>query len=173
MKTRWTVLIGMIVTAAASRLIPHPYNFAPITAMALFGGANFSNKRLALLVPLTALFLSDLVLGTYRDLWFVYGSFAMIVGIGYWLRQHRSVKTIAAATLTSSLLFFVVTNFGVWAMQGLYPKTVQGLLACYVAAIPFLQNTLLGDFSYVLVLFGGLAVVESRLPAMRESSSIA
>ena len=167
-RIRFFVLAGMILAAAASRLIPHPPNFAPIGAMALFGGACFAQKRWAFVVPLAAMFLSDLVLGLHRLMPVVYGSFAMIVCLGFWLRRRRTVVPIAGAALASSVLFFVLTNFGVWALGSWYPRTWGGLVACYVAAIPFFHNTLLGDAVYSTVLFGGLALAEKGLPAPRE-----
>lgn len=176
-RLRFPVLAGMILAAAASRLIPHPPNFAPIGAMALFGGACFAHRRAAFVVPLAAMFLSDLAigllsgnlsLGLHRLIPVVYGSFALIVCLGFWLRTRRTVVPIAGATLAGSVLFFVLTNFGVWSMGFLYPKTWEGLVACYVAAIPFFHNTLLGDATYSAVLFGGLALAEKGFPMLRE-----
>ena len=168
LKPRLLVLISMILVAAASRLIPHPPNVTSLTALALFGGAYFSDRRLAFLVPLTALFLSDLVLGFYHHMEVVYLSFALIVVIGLWLQKRRTALSIAGAALASSVLFFVLTNFGVWAFDALYPKTLEGLVACYVAAIPFFQNTLLGDLFYTAVLFGGFALLKRQVPALRD-----
>ena len=167
-KPRLLVVVLMILAAAASRVIPHPPNVASIAAVALFGGAYLSNKRLALIVPLAALFLSDLVLGFYSHMEIVYGSFLVVVCLGFLLQRKRSVLRIAGAALASSVLFFVVTNFGVWAFESLYPKTAAGLLACYVAAIPFFQNTLVGDAIYTAVLFGGFALAEKLFPILRE-----
>ncbi len=167
-KPRFVVLAGMVLAAAASRLMPHPPNLTPITALALFGGATFSDKRAGFLVPLAALFLSDLVMGLYSGLWIVYGSFALIVCIGFWLRTRRRIAPIAGATLASSVLFFVVTNFGVWALDSLYPKTASGLVACYVAGVPFFRNALAGDIGYAAALFGGLALAERWFPGVRE-----
>src|SRR5438045_4330722 len=116
-KPRFAVLAAMILAAAASRLIPHPPNFTPIAAMALFGGAQFSSKRAAFLVPLAGLFLSDLVFGFYAITPVVYGSFALTVCLGMWVRRRRSVQRIAFATVASAVLFFVLTNFGVWAID--------------------------------------------------------
>jgi len=167
-KPRLVMIACMILVAAASRLIPHPPNVASITAVALFGGAYLSDKRLAFLVPMAALFLSDLILGLYSHMWIVYGSFALVVCIGLQLRRRRTPVAIAGAALASSMLFFVITNFGVWAFGSLYPKTMGGFVACYVAAIPFFQNTLMGDGLYTAVLFGGFAFAERRWPALRE-----
>jgi len=168
---RFLALAGMILAAAASRLIPHPPNVASITAVALFAGAYFTDRRLAFLVPLSALFLSDLVLGPYSHMEVVYGSFALVVCVGLWLQRRRKAPAIAGAALASSTLFFLVTNFGVWAFGSLYPNTMAGLLACYVAAIPFFQNTLLGDALYTAVLFCGFALAERVFPRLRESAA--
>lgn len=167
-KTRFILLACLVMAAAASRLIPHPPNFAPITAVALFGGAYFHDRRLAFLVPLCALFLSDLVIGFYSQMYVVYGSFSLIVSIGLLLRKRRQPLAIAGAALAGSILFFIITNFGVWALGSLYPKTSAGLMACYLAAIPFFQNTLLGDAVYTAILFGGFRVAERYWPALRE-----
>ncbi len=176
-RTRFLVLAGIILAVALSRLLPHPLNFTPIGAMALFGGACFADKRMAFFVPLAAMLLSDLAIvllsgniaqGLHGTLPAVYASFALIVCLGFWLRGRRKVVPIAAATLASATLFFVVTNFGVWATSSLYPQTWDGLVACYVAAIPFFQNTLLGDAFYATLLFGGLALAEKGLPVLRE-----
>jgi hypothetical protein len=167
----------MTLAAAVSRLIPHPPNFAPMGAMALFGGACFADRRAAFVVPLAAMFLSDLLIGLLSGnlamglhglIPVVYGSFAMIVCLGFWLRRRRTVVPIGGAALASSVLFFALTNFGVWALGSLYPKTWDGLVACYVAASPFFHNTLLGDAVYTAALFGGLALAEKGLPSLRE-----
>lgn len=171
-KPRLMVLVGMIAAAAFSRLIPHPYNFAPITAMALFGGAHFSDKRKAFLVPLLAMLLSDLILGWHATMPFVYLSFALIVLMGRQLVEHKSVVRIAGATLASSALFFLITNFGVWAVESLYPKTAVGLMTCYAAALPFFQMTLLGDALYTAALFGVFALANKWIPALQETSLV-
>jgi len=173
----WT-MIGIVFVAAAMRVVPHSPNVTPIAAMALFGGAYLADKKLAFAVPLAAMFLSDMVLGFFvYDLgWFhpvmpfVYGSVALTVGLGLWVREHRSPLRIGAAAVTSSVLFFLITNFGVWLVgsHGLYPKTVEGLAACYLAAIPFFRNILVGDAVYTLLLFGGYALLQRYLPALRE-----
>ena len=167
LKPRLLLVVTMIMAAAASRLVPHPPNLTAVTAMALFGGATLADKRLAFLIPLSALFVSDLVLGFHSQMLVVYGCFAAVVCIGLWLQKHRSAPLIAGAALGSSILFFGVTNFGVWAIDGMYPLTWQGLIACYTAAIPFFRNTLEGDLLYTLVLFGGFALMEHRFPALR------
>jgi hypothetical protein len=170
-KTRFLVLGGMILAAAASRLIPHPPNFSPIPAMALLGGACFVQKRWAFVVPLAAMLFSDVLLGFHRTVPVVYGCFALIVCLGFWLRARRTAVPIACAALTGSVLFFIVTNFGFWALGTMYPKTIEGLVAAYLAAIPFFGNTLQGDAAYTVLLFGGLALAEKWVPALRESAA--
>ncbi len=160
-----------VLVAAILRLVPHAPNFAPIGAMALFGGA-YLGKRYALALPIAAMFLSDLFIGfdgiTSRLT--VYGSFLVIGLIGLWLRERKSFQNVVLASLAASVLFFVITNFGVWAFGTIYPRTVEGLLACYVAAIPFFRNTLAGDLFYTGVFFGGYTLVSKfayyRKPAI-------
>ena len=166
------MLAAMILAAAASRLIPHPPNFTPIAAIALFGGAQFSSKRAAFFVPLAGLFLSDLVIGFYSITPVVYGSFALTVCLGFWIR-HRSAQRIAGAAVASAILFFVLTNFGVWAMDRLYPKTAAGLVDCYIAAIPFFGNMALGNLLYSALLFGGCAFAEKFFIRLREPDAVA
>lgn len=161
-KTRFLVIIGMILAAIFSRLIPHPPNFASLSAVALFSGAYFSSKKQAFIIPLLALFFSDLILGFHSTIPFTYLSFFLITFVGIWLKERKSVVFIAEASVASSILFFVLTNFGVWAVSPLYSKNIAGLLTCYVAAIPFFHNTLLGDLFYTAVLFGGFALVEKK-----------
>ena len=167
-KPRFLILAGIILAATATRLIPHPPNFSPIAAIALFGGAKFADKRLAFLVPLGAMLLSDLVLGFHRLMPVVYGSFALTVCLGFWVRRHPRAWSIGVAALAAAVLFFVITNLGVWALGSFYAKTPAGLVACYVAAIPFFQNTLVSDLLYAGLLFGGMHGVEQHFARLRE-----
>lgn len=169
-KSRIFFIVGMIVAAAALRLMPHPPNFTPVTAMAIFGGAVLTDKRSAFLIPLAAMFISDLVLGFYRITPVVYGCFALNVCLGFWVRRHRNAVGIAGAAMTGSVLFFIVTNLGVWGLQSLYPKTLTGLEACFINAIPFFRNTLSGDLIYTLTMFGALSLAELAFPALRTSA---
>jgi hypothetical protein len=164
----WT-LIAMVLGAALLRMAPHPWNFTPIGGMALFSGAMFRNRALAFAVPFATLFLSDLWIGLHSLMWAVYGSFALSVLMGMWLRRRRHLLPIAGATLAGAVLFFVITNWAVWLSGMTYPKTFAGLIACYVAAIPYFGNTLASDAFYVSVLFGGLALLEWRVPQLREA----
>ena len=167
-RTRLLAILFAILAAAFLRLVPHPPNFGPIGALALFSGAMLGRRWLAFAAPLGALVLSDLVLGFYPELNFVYASVVAIVLIGWLVAKRKTALTIAAAAVSSSVLFFTVTNFGVWLLMDYYPKTPTGLVACYVAAIPFFQNTLASDLFYATLLFGGFALAERALPALRE-----
>ena len=167
-RARLIALLLAIFAAAAMRLLPHPPNFSPIAAMALFSGAYLPKRALAFLAPIAALLLSDLFLGFYPEVIFVYFSVAATVLIGWAVSKRKTALTIAGAALASSVLFYLVTNFGVWLVMDYYPKTIAGLAACYVAAIPFFQNTLVGDLFFAALLFGGFAMAEHLVPALRQ-----
>lgn len=143
----------IIFFAVILRLIPHLPNFAPIAAMALFGGV-YLNRKYALIMPFLAMFISDIFLGFHSTMIFVYGSFLITGFIGLYLRPHKTLPNVITATLISSLLFFLITNLGVWLVSGLYPKSFAGLIQSYFFAIPFFRNTLLGDLFYVGLFFG-------------------
>jgi len=164
---RLAALLGAIAAAAALRLVPHPPNFSPIDAMALFSGAYLGRRLLALAAPLVALLISDLVLGFYPGMLFQYAAVVLIALLGSVALARTGLPRVIGAALASSLLFFVVSNFGVWLTGGMYPQTLQGLGACYVAAIPFLQNTVAGDLFYAALLFGGFALAEHLVPRLR------
>ena len=163
MKPRMALLLSMIFAAAALRLLPHPSNFEPVGALALFAGAHLEKKR-AFLIPLAAMLLSDAVIGFHSQLPLVYGAFALIACMGLSLSGRLTASAVTASAFAASVLFFVVTNFGVWAFDSLYPHTVSGLIACYVAALPFFANTLAGTLFYTALLFGGFALAERKLP---------
>lgn len=158
--------IALVFLAALMRLLPHPDNFTPISAMALFGAAYFSRQTLTLAIPFIALFLSDLVLNNviYRQFypeftlitsWWIYAAFGIVMLAGWLiLRQKTSPGRIVAASLGASLIFFLVTNFSVWLAGTMYPKTMAGLMTCYAAGLPFLKNTVLGDLFFSAVMFG-------------------
>ena len=167
MNPRLATLISVIAVLAALRLFPHPPNVAPIAAMALFAGAHFDDRRTAFLVPLVAMLVSDLVLGFHSSMFLVYLAFMFTVALGFWVKHHRSVLTVASAALASSVMFFLLTNFGAWLSLEVYPKTLEGLGTAYAAGIPFFQNTLAGDLGYTLILFGGFWLIERSIPAIR------
>ena len=164
--SRLLALLAAIFVAAALRLVPHPPNFPPIGAMALFSGAYLGRRSLALVVPFAAMLLSDAILGFYSGMWVTYLAVALIFLVGRVALPRVSVSRVAGTAVASSVLFFLVTNFGVWALSGMYPHTTAGLAACFVAAVPFFQNTLAGDLFYATLLFGGFRVAELLLPRL-------
>jgi hypothetical protein len=164
---RTLVIFAMVAATAALRIAPHPWNFTPVGAIALFSGATIPNRRLAFLMPLLVLFVSDCFIGFHRLMPVVYFSFLISVGIGRFVARHRSTPRVALATTLGALQFFIITNFAVWEMGGTYPRTLTGLATCYFAGIPFFWNTLAGDIVYATVLFGGLAFAERFLPAIK------
>lgn len=153
------------------RLIPHWPNFTPIAAMALFGGAYFGKKHLAFLVPLLAMFVSDLFLGLHQWMIAVYISFALVVGIGILLQSRIKVGTVLIASLSSSLLFFILTNFAMWVGSPFYPQNIGGLIECYIAALPFLNNGIMGDLFYSTLFFGGFYLAQLRFPVFAKIKS--
>lgn len=184
MKSRTLVLVGIVVAAAVARLLPHPPNFTPIDALALFAAAHFRSRILALATPLLAMLLGDLGLallhrlglttgwmaagqGFHSGMGIVYLAVALVGCLGLLLRRWRSLPALAACTLGGAILFFLVTNFVWWPGYMLYPQTLAGLRASYLAALPFFHWTLLGDLFYVTVFFGGFVLVQLRYPAMR------
>ncbi len=184
MPSRIAVLVAMILLAALSRLVPHPPNFTPVAAVALFAAAYFPSKWAAFLVPLLALFVSDLALeattrwgiydgwlarshGFHASMGFVYAAMALIGCLGLLLRRKKTLLTVSGAVLAGSILFFVVTNFAVWALTSMYPRTGAGLLTCYLAGLPFFHWTLLGDACCATVLFGGFALAEKYVPLLQ------
>ena len=177
-KIRFSVLTGMILFAALSRLIPHPPNFTPIAAMALLGGAYFLNKKWAFAVPLLAMALSDMGLVFIMNYEFftpmrivIYTCFILITLIGFLLRSRVKLFNVVIASLSASILFFIITNFAVWAVgkDNLYPMNISGLIECYITAIPFFRNMLIGDLFYVGVLFGSFEWAKYRFPLLKMS----
>ena len=168
---RLAAILIAILAATALRLLPHPPNFTPIGAMALFGGAYLGRRPLAFLAPLGALFVSDALIGFYPGMAFTYLAVALIVLVGWALRARVSLVRVGTAAIASSVLFFIVSNFGTWLSSGMYPRDLSGLAACYVAAIPFFQNTLAGDLAFSALLFGGFALLQRGVPALRDQGA--
>lgn len=158
-RSKSLIVLSLILIAVASRYFPHPANFSPILAISLFAGAHFASKKLSLFLPIAALLISDLILGFHDQMLPVYAMSLLIVVAGWQLRTSPSVGKIALMSLGSSVAFFIVTNFYVWLM-GYYTYDLNGLVQCYIMAVPFFQNTLLGDAFYTTVLFGGFALIE-------------
>ena len=159
----------IVVFAALLRILPHPANVAPIAAMALFGGM-YLDKRFAFVIPLLALFLSDLVLGFHDTMPFVYVGFVLSGLIGLWMRRNKSGPRVVGGILLSSLLFFMLTNFGVWLVSGMYEKNTDGLIEAFVMGLPFFRNTIVGDLLYTtafIILYELLMVISRRTALVR------
>jgi hypothetical protein len=143
--------ISLIVAGILLRFAPHAPNFTPVAAIAIFGGA-YLNKKYAILVPLALMAASDLFLGVHNVMFFTWGGFILSALLGFWVRKHKSGLRILSASLVSSLLFYIVSNFGVWLM-GWYPPTLDGLIRCYVLGLPFLRNFTAATLLYTAVFF--------------------
>jgi hypothetical protein len=182
-RPRFWFLFALVLAAAVSRVIPHPPNVTPLAALALFGGATLPRRLLALVVPLAALLLSDVVLqltylagwqpswGFYQGQWVVYACFLITTAIGFAIRRRRRPLTIALASVAGSVVFFLLTNFAFWASGLMYPRTAAGLWLCYEMALPFFRNALIGDLAYSSLLFGALALAEARIPVLRQPAT--
>jgi hypothetical protein len=173
------LLVSIVLGAALCRLLPHPLNVTPVGAMALFGGAYFTQRWQAFLIPLASLWLSDLVLNNivYRAYFpqftlisegsaWIYGSFSLIVLLGWFLLKKVTVSRVIGVSLVSSTLFYLITNYSVWQFSTMYPKSTEGLMMCYTAALPFFLNSILGDLLWCGVLFGGYELAKKRYPSI-------
>jgi hypothetical protein len=167
MNPRNLFILVLILIAAGLRLSGIlPYNFTPIAAIALFGGAMFQNRGLALLAPLSILFLTDLVIGFHDTMWAVYGSFLAIVLIGQAIRKNPTMLSAMGGALVGSVLFFLVTNAAVWYGSPFYAQDLSGLLNSYALGLPFFRGTFAGDLLFTAVLFGSFKLAELRFPKL-------
>ncbi len=163
---RFLFVAALIFVAAAFRLFTNVPNFTPIAAIALFAGAYVSKKSYAFLLPFVALFITDLIIGFHSLMLAVYLGFALTVGIGIMIRKNVKILTVFGAAVSSAILFFIVTNFAVWATTPYYTKDFAGIIHCYTMAIPFLHNALLGDIFYSGVLFSAFYFARLKFPAL-------
>ena len=162
---RFLFISTIILIAALSRLLPHLPNFTPVTAVALFSGAYLS-KRFAFIIPIAAMLIADFFIGFHSTMWAVYLSIFLITLMGMGLASRVKIVTLLGYALASSLLFFVITNFAVWIGNPYYSQDLSGLATSYIAAIPFLSYTLMGDLFYTGILFGSFYLVHSRFPKL-------
>ncbi len=176
---RFGIIGIMVFLAAFSRLIPHPPNFVPVGAMALFGAAYFKPGYVAVGIPLLAMWLSDLAINNilyvhyfegfvffYEGFYWTYLGFLMIVLLGFVLLNKVNALRIVTGTFFAAILFFLVSNFGVWFSGTMYPKSFDGLISCYVAGLPFLRNTLLGNVVYSSLLFSIYELAKIYVPGL-------
>jgi len=167
------LVIGIIALVVLSRLLPHPVNFTPLAAIALFGAAYFQNKKWALIIPIVAWWLSDLLLNAtiyagYEtsllasyQLW-SFLSIALIVVAGYFMLRKIAVKNILGSAFVAAVVFFLISNFGVWLSGTMYPMNLSGLISCYVAGIPFFHWNLLGNIFYLGLMVGAYEWISMR-----------
>jgi hypothetical protein len=181
MNARFSTLLAIIVLAALSRFLPHPFNFTPIAAIALFGGAYFTNRWQAIVLPMAAMLLSDTIIELKGEMGFhsgtamVYGAFALVAILGMISLQKITPLRVVSSALTSSLIFFLITNCAFFypvpevidPTMISYPHTFVGLMASYTAGIPFLRNQILGDLFFSSVLFGGFALLQRRFEVLK------
>ncbi len=175
MNKKIILILSLLVIGIIGRVIPHPPNVTPMIAIALLASHAFKNKWIAILIPLVGMWISDLIINNYLyagyydkfvffssgSLW-IYGSILFTVLIGKVLIKHIKLSTVFLSSLSASFLFFVVTNFGVWFSNMMYPKSLLGLIECYTLAIPFFGNALIGDIVYSVVLFTSYSLVFSN-----------
>ncbi|MCZ2101612.1 MAG: hypothetical protein LC107_08760 [Chitinophagales bacterium] len=177
---RFSLLCVIILLAAFSRIIPHVPNFSPLGVIGLFGAAYFTKKWQAFLIPVAATWLSDLFINNviyakyyleftwfYQGFYWQYGSYLLIVLAGIFIFNKINPQKVIAGALTSTSIFFLVSNFGCWIGSTIYPQNFGGLMTCYAAGIPFLKGTLSGDLFYSAVLFGSFALAQRQFPVLR------
>jgi len=159
---------AFVIAGVVLRVAPHPWNFAPVGAIALFAGAHFERRWLAVVVPLVTMFAGDAFIGFHSLMPVIYATYALIAVIGMLLRDRRtSIAYVGGASLLSSTIFYVTTNFATWKMGTTYAHTSAGLAQCYVAAIPFFGNTIASDLLFTAIFFSAYAVSANRLAAAK------
>lgn len=166
LNTRFFAISTLIVLAIVSRIIPHIPDFTALSAVALFGAAQYDKKILAFLVPITALFISDALIGFYQGMAWIYVTFILITLTGFVLRKKVTIPRIILLSVASSLIMFIVSDFGVWIGSNMYPHTWAGFIACYAAAVPFIRYELAGDLFYSGVLFGAFYLAQLKFPVL-------
>ena len=166
---RFVVLTILILIAALTRalplLIPHIWNFTAVGALAVFSGAQFRNKSLAFFMPLAAMAVSDLFIGNGFSL-VVYTSFVAMVICGFLIRKKITAANVVLSSVAGALIFFLITNFAFLYSPTLYPHNLSGIIASYVAALPFLNNMMAGNLIYGALLFGSFYLISKRYPAI-------
>ena len=167
--TAW--LIGIILLLAIFRMVPHPPNATPIAAMALFAGSMFSNRFLAYVAPLLAMLLSDILIGFHTTILYVYISFVITVFMGSKLNRISIIR-LGCLIIFASILFFLITNFGVWLHNNMYPQNLSGLLQAYIAGLPFLRNSIVANIIFVFIAFYGLIWIETKLNSTKGAQKI-
>lgn len=152
--------VVLVILGALMRLVPHMANFAPIGAIALFGGV-YLKRPYGLVLPIIALIISDAFIGfdSLESRLTVYGSFMIIGLVGLYVRSRKSIATIAAGSIAGSIIFYLITNFAYFYPDSMYPHNLSGVLSSYYYALPFFRNTLVGDLFYTGLLFGAYETI--------------
>ncbi len=167
--TRFIVLLFLVIAAALTRalpyLIPHIWNFTAIGALAIFGGAQFSDRRLAFIIPIAAMAVSDLFIGNGFSL-VVYTGFIAMVGCGFLIRNKVNTTNVILASFISASIFFLITNFAFLYPATMYPHNISGILTSYAAGLPFFRNMLIGNLVFSVLLFGSFYLLSKRYPAL-------
>lgn len=177
---RTGVLAFIILTAAFSRLIPHLPNFSPLAAIGLFGAAYIKKCWQVFLIPIAATWLSDLLINNviyaehypsftwfYGGFYWQYGSYLLITLLGIFMFKRVNASRILSGALMATMVFFLITNFGCWIGNPTYPQNAAGLMACYVAGLPFIKGTLLGSLFYSATLFGTFALMQKKFTLLK------
>lgn len=171
MNKRILTISILILVAALSRLIQHPYNFSPVGAIALFGGAYLNRKHLAYIIPIIALLISDAFLGFYgMGMIVTYLAFAGSVFIGTLLSRNLKWYTVGAASVAGSVLFFLITNFALIYPETLYTHDLNGIFTSYAMGVPFFSNTLVSDLFFSTMLFGSYYLLSINIPALQQEA---
>ena len=161
-KKLWLVVAALIVLGITLRLVPHTANVAPVGAIALFAGA-LLGRRAGMVAPLVVMIIADLFLGLHSAVLFTWGGFALIGLFGSLLAKRSTFARIGLGALGSALIFYVVSNFGVWITSGMYAHNFAGLIECYTLALPFLRASFMGDFAFAATFFGLYALFAQQL----------
>ena len=167
MNTKVLLIASIIFLVSLTRLVPHLPNFTPILALAIFGGAYLPNRIIALSIPILAMFLSDLIIGFHSQIYAVYVTIIVLSLLGNTIKT-KNIKNITITGFAGSLIFFIITNFSVWLSGGLYPLNIEGLLQCYIMAIPFFHNTLISTLLFLSILFFGYTFAEKKYQFLKK-----
>ena len=163
--------IVLLIIGILSRFVVHLPNFTPVIAIALMGGI-YLNKRIAIVLPVVLLFVSDAVMGFHNTMPFTLGSVALIAAVGLWARQHKSFKTVLGSSIFSSFLFFLITNFGVWLVSGMYSHDAPGLSMCFTLAIPYFRNELASTVIYSALFYAAYELIAAKIKNTRFANAV-
>ena len=169
MNIKILLIISVIFLVSLTRIFPHPPNFTPILALAIFGGAYLPNRITAISLPIISMFISDLIIGFHSQIFSIYATIILLSILGH-LMKTKNFKNFAITGFTGSLIFFIITNFSVWLGGSLYPLTIDGIIQCYIMAIPFFHNTLISTMLFLTILFFGYTFAEKKISNLKIST---